>query len=354
METILKIVNKTYPLPCTDIVELSHLLLYNLIEPGFTWSFRVDISGNVRRSSDRRIQKLRTKDGKVHTWNQYIHLLQSFFWCDFHYCINPDRFFDNLYCNYRFPQLHVQAIHMTTGGWTDMIYVRSMDQNPRKIVHPPRVIDGRKNHFYLKSFQDLGSLTGELNRLFLHRNEFPSIHFHMDGNGGGHNVPAQLITRCLVGPRESWMKPATKVLVNGDSLTWDVWREEDGHVNNKVVEELKLVAIPNYMTKYAGKVYVYMDKHNGSAAWYFITYLIYAFAKDVERFTIPSFGRRYKFGRVPSGQQITLKGTRSSTTSGDGNAVNVPFGDGMFADCPTEQFISCPIQPRDWNRFWMP
>ena len=45
-----------------------------------------------------------------------------------------------------------------------------------------------------------------MDRLIKNRDKYKSIHFHLDNNGGGDNIPGHLILRCLVGKKEKWMK----------------------------------------------------------------------------------------------------------------------------------------------------
>ena len=90
-----------------------------------------------------------------------------------------------------------------------------------------------------------------------------------------------------------------------------------------------------------------MDKQNGSAAWFFITYLIYAFSKKINRFS----NNGIKYGSIES-NQLKLCGKSDGTTSGDGNYIVVPYK-GVKIRIPTQQFISCSIKTIDWNRVWV-
>ena len=116
--------------------------------------------------------------------------------------------------------------------------------------------------------------------------------------------------------------------------------------NSESVKKLKLDYIPNYTTKYNGKIFLYMNKQNGSAVWYFITYLIYAFGENIIRYKKHGI----KFGKINS-NQLQLYG-QSGTTSGDGNPEKIKYKNIEILQ-PTEQFISCSIKKYDWNRFWL-
>ena len=210
------------------------------------------------------------------------------------------------------------------------------------------------NHFYFPSFGVSGNekwMKREIDRLFAFRNTYQTIHFHLDNNGGGDIVLPHLILRCLVGSKEKWMKPITKLLQDGDIYSWDCWKEEnDG--NKEVVDSLKLDAMPIDQAKFTGKIVVYMNKRNGSSAWFFITYLVYAFGKKISRFYKTSYNQKYKYGKISdSDSQLILKG-ESGTTSGDGNATYIKLNSKMGVWCPTEQFIDSSIRPCDWNMYW--
>ena len=45
-----------------------------------------------------------------------------------------------------------------------------------------------------------------MTRLFANRDNYKTIHIHLDNNGGGDLVPVHLILRCLCGKKEKWMK----------------------------------------------------------------------------------------------------------------------------------------------------
>ena len=184
----------------------------------------------------------------------------------------------------------------------------------------------KDNHFYFSSFNiddNKTELKKELMRLFINRDKYKSIHFHLDNNGGGDIVPAHLIMRCLVGKKESWMKNIKKITKSRKIVIWNCWKEEDiNSPNYERVKMLDLDFIPQYETKYNGKIYLYMDKQNGSAAWFFITYLIYSFGKNIKRFTKKLYGKTLKFGTISKNSNLVLKGF-SGTTSGDGNAVSI-------------------------------
>jgi hypothetical protein len=186
----------------------------------------------------------------------------------------------------------------------------------------------------------------------MNRDKYKSIHIHLDNCIGGHTSPGQLFVRCLIGNKEKWMKDAIKYFTDKNQIktkTWDSWNED----THEAVKSLDLGVIPKYETKYSGKIYLHMDMNykNGSAVWYFITYLIYGFASKIKRFTKKYYGKIFKFGKISRESQLVLSG-KSSACSGDGNSINIPFND-IDISCPTIQNISRSFDEKDWNRFWI-
>jgi len=212
----------------------------------------------------------------------------------------------------------------------------------------------KSNHFYLDSFDvynNYKKLKIEIDRLIKNRDKYKTIHFHLDNNDGGDIVPAHLILRCLVGKKEKWMKNIKKIQSNKKIFEWDCWKEEsENSPNYEVVKKLKLDHLPNYDTKYNGKIFLHMYKQNRSSAWFFITYLIYSFSNKIERYSKKCYGQTIKYGKIKSDQLILLG--HSGTTSGDGNTISVKYNN-IEIQCPTQQFISCSIKKKDWNRFWI-
>jgi hypothetical protein len=218
----------------------------------------------------------------------------------------------------------------------------------------------KDNHFYLESFNvddNYKNLKNEIDRLIKNRDKYNNIHFHLNNNGGGDIVPVHLILRCLVGKKEKWMKNIKKIQSNNKILEWDCWKEENiDSPNYEVVKKLNLDKLPDNDTKYNGKIFLHMNKQNGSAAWFFITYLIYSFSgNNINRYSKKCYGMTIKYGTIknnPYYNQLILIG-HSGTTSGDGNSVSIKYNNNINILCPTEQFISCSIKKYDYNRFWI-
>ena len=76
----------------------------------------------------------------------------------------------------------------------------------------------------------------------------------------------------------------------------DCWKEEDKNSPNcETVKKINLNLLPNYDTKYNGKIYLYMSKINGSVAWFFITYMIYAFGGNINRYNKKCYSETIKY-----------------------------------------------------------
>lgn len=362
-----EVLQKCYPIPDNfdNISQLSHFHIENLIDFHQWLPFMVDIRGVILsgRFQGERIQKVQTADFHSYTWKQYIVFFHSVLHLSYHYCINPQKFFWYLHAFPNIKMLRIASIRFQYNNAFSIpiLYTKTPHYQMEWTNIPSNPKLYHDNHFYLNSFDvksNQHQLTKEIKRLFLHRDEYDDIHFHLDNNSGGDNTPGQLIMWCLVGPRESWMKPVTKILKNKTEITWDVWSESDPEnpMNHDTVQALELGNIPTYDTKYSGKIYVYMNPQNDSAAWFFITYLIYAFAKkqDIIRHQSSCFENTYKHGIVLPYHQLILRG-KSGTTSGDGNPgpIVVRKNDtNILVYCPTEQIISSSILPKDWNRYW--
>jgi hypothetical protein len=148
------------------------------------------------------------------------------------------------------------------------------------------------------------------------------------------------------------MKNIKKVLQNKMIYEWDCWKEEEiDSPNYEVVKKLNLNQLPNYNTKYKGKIYLHMSKINCSASWFFITYLIYSFGGKIKRYNKKCYGYTIKYGSISSNSNLKLLG-HSGTSSGDGSIIHKIYKN-IDIVCPTEQFISSSIKERDWNRFWV-
>ena len=211
-----------------------------------------------------------------------------------------------------------------------------------------------ENHFTISSFalRNVPQMKEVISNIWNHRDKHSSLHFHLEGNGGGHMVGVIIILLLLCGGKQRWMTEYGNAFRDEDGTIktnhYDAWNLETMWGDS--IDEFKLPSktIP-YTKPYSGKIVLYMDTACGSSTWYFITYIIYAFAESIER-----SGTVLKLGRA-TGKQIELHGT-SSTCSGDGNAIDKEFEiDDKMITCefPTIMKIACPIKNRDWNRCWM-
>jgi len=231
----------------------------------------------------------------------------------------------------------------------DPAYYKYDEAYPNKALKP-----NLENHFIITSFSidnNADQLAAAIQRLYEIRNRYKTLHFHLEGNGGGDLIPVHLIMLCLCG-RQSWMTNYEVIeMSHGIKKTrkWDPWTLSKK--GSKL--DISFESLPTYTTQYKGKIVIHMDKYCGSSCWYFITYLIYAFAEKIERFATYVGGKPIKLGRA-TGSQIELHGY-CLTSAGDANAVKKAFelGDAkIMCYFPTQATVHRPVENRDWNRFW--
>ena len=368
-----EILRKKYPIKSSfdNITDLSHFWIQGgIVDWNKYFPFHINIDGLILDTdyAKYKIIKVITMNNVEYYWKKYLSLYLSLLNISFNPIVNKYKFLFYLHLYNNIDALCIKSICVQYKKEKDVININYVKENKVKydIYWNP---DNRKiklddlrnrgdNHFYFHSFcvdHHSTEIRKELMRLFINRNKYKSIHFHLDNNGGGDLVPAHLIIRCLVGAKEKWMKNIVKkIMVKGNKrkiIEWDCWNPENVHnYNYETFKMLNLDFIPNYQNKYNGKIYLHMNTINGSASWFFITYLIYAFAHKIIRFNKLSFGKIIKFGTIKS-NQLFINGM-SGTTSGDGNSVNIKYKN-IIIDCPTEQFISCSIKKKDMNRFWI-
>jgi hypothetical protein len=293
-----------------------------------------------------------------YTFKKFIKLYVSLLNNSYNPCVNQNKFLIFMHIYNNIDILNINNIIIKKEN--DIVNIPIIYlSNPTYNIYWNNTIQNKKiykdNHFYFNSFDvysNKDQIRSELLKLFLNRDKYNSIHFYLDNNGGGDIVPAHLILRCLIPQKEKWMKNIKKILTNKNILEWDCWKEEDiNSPNYDVVKYLDLGFLPEYKTKYNGKIYLHMNNQNRSAAWFFITYLIYGFSKNIERFSKKCYGKSIKFGRIVKESKLILKGI-SGTTSGDGNSIEINYNN-ININIPTEQFIDCSIKKYDWNRYWI-
>ena len=398
IKKINKILKKNYPLDILfeDINHLSHFWIrsndWNRFLP-----FNIDIDGLILNGQYKNYKIIQVITNKILDWETYkliyISLLNNYY----NPCININKFMYLLHTYNYLEFLNIKRMIIQKNE--DIIdykidYKNKINYNLTWNIDSNNIYINKENHFYLDSFNvdnNYKKLKINIDRLIENRDKYKEIHFHLDDNSGGDIVPAHIILRCLLGllnpssnrsqskpsnnisrlksvEREKWMKKIAKIIKNGYILSfeeWDCWAEENKDSPNcDVVKKLNLNTLPlalgskskgldisKYNTKYNGKIYLHMNKQNGSAVWFFITYLIYSFSTKIHRFSKKCYGRIIKYGKIESDQLILLG--HSGTTSGDGNSITIKYDNHINIDCPTQQFISCSIKKYDWNRFWI-
>ena len=355
-----KILKKNYPLEISfdKINTLSHFwVLSNYYNKFLT--ININIDGLILNGQYKNYQIVKVITTETLDWKQYIFLYVSFLNKSMNPCINEIKFIYLIHTYNYNNILNIKKLLIKNKN-TDNIIEYTVDYIDNKnyqlywnnFIH--KDIIKKDNHFYLESFSvddNYKKLKIEIDRLIKNRDKYSIIHFHLDNNGGGDIVPVHIILRCLIGKKEKWMKNIKKIKKNKKILEWNCWKEENKESPNyETVKKLNLDNLPNYDTKYSGKIYLHMNKQNVSSAWFFITYLIYSFSNKINRYSHKCYGQIIKYGTIESDKLILLG--HSGTTSGDGNTISIKKNN-IEIICPTEQFISCSIKKYDWNRFWI-
>jgi hypothetical protein len=354
-----KILKENYPLEISfnKIDSLSHFWISNNNYDKF-FPFNINIDGMILKGEYKNYKIIQVKTTKTLSWKQYILLYVSLLNISLNPCVNENKFIRLLHSYNYIDFLNIHEIKIKKNK-NIIDYKIEYKDTPSYNLSPDNKsnnISNKDNHFYLESFQvnrNYEKLKIEIDRLIKNRDKYKTIHFHLNNNGGGDIVAPHLILRCLVGnKKEKWMKNIKKIIKNKEILEWDCWAEETkDSPNYSVVQKLNLDNLPNYDTKYNGKIYLHMNKKNGSAVFYFITYLIYAFSTKINRYSEKCYGQTIKYGSIESDQLILLG--HSGTSSGDGNAIQIKLNDNITVNCPTQQFISSSIKKSDYNRFWI-
>ena len=354
IEKINDILLKYYPIKISfdKINTLSH---FRILSNDYKKILQLNIDMNGEYKNYQIIKVITTE---IFDWKKYIILYVSLLNPSINPCINEKLFLQKLNSYNFIDILNIKKLVIKNKKTGEIIEYKVEYSNKNYYLPSDKIIqkDIRKkdNHFYLEDFSvddNYKKLKIEIDRLIKNRDKYKSIHFHLENNTGGDIVPAHIIIRCLVGKREKWMKNIIKIVQNKEIFEWDCWEEENvNSPNYLVVKKLNLDNLPNYDSKYNGKIYLHMNEQNGSAAWFFITYLIYAFANKIKRYSKKCYGQNIKYGKIESNNLILLG--HSDTTSGDGNPVEIKCGN-IRIKAPTEQFISCSVKKCDWNRFWI-
>jgi hypothetical protein len=345
-----EILKNMYPLKATfdDISNLSHFYIcFNNISKKIL--INMDINGIIIDGPFKKykIKTVVTTTDDIYKWDDYIKLYIKYINKSDLPCTNYNYFINKLL---KYNDIHFLNIHKFIFTNNEEYIVKYIEQTNKKIQQITPKINNSSNHFYFNSFNNkTPNLNKDIERLIENRDKYNNIHFHLEGNGGGDLIPVHLIIRTLVGKKQKWMRNTIKILKNKKKYEWDNWKEEIAHPD--YFNTLGIKILPHYETKYNGKIYLYMDEHCGSSTWYFITYLIYAFSSKIYRYSKKCYGIDIKYGEIES-KQLKLYG-HSATTSGDGNSELININNDIKIYCPTEQFISCSVKHKDWNRFWV-
>jgi hypothetical protein len=254
------------------------------------------------------------------------------------------------YTSYPHLEIHSVCINNTI---TKPSYIHTKIEKPLSYA---------SNHFvFFRSLDlttDSSAIRKELRRLELTRDSHKTLHFHL--YKGGDTAVVHAILRCLCGKREPWMTSYTTYDSGGsvhiDNISGkktvlpihkDVWNAE---------EDFPILPVEKtYSTKYSGDIVVHVNFSSASAAWYLLTYLIYAFATKITRTTRQIYGVPVKIGRVSG---LTIKGY-SLTTSGDAHGTRRNdkarlFGKDYSVKVPSVVLERTSVKENDYLRFWLP
>ncbi len=366
------LLKRYYPVAPTthkDTFSMSHFEAY--VSNTQRWiPFEIDVpTGRILdgKFAGQCIAKVKTHGHKsAMSWKNYVTMLVHFDNITWNPCTNEMTFRRLLRTFKYIAELNIDYFITDKPVKLHNVYMKvPLDYIPPAPRDPPFI--GHDNHFLFAGF-DFGEHNGpaigrELRRLFQYRDDYKEIHFHLNNNGGGQITPCNMILLALCGAREPWMKKQESLelvdIANNRAVSekraWDPWELDNLFTsNNMKAMGLKLADLDNFQritTRYHGKITIHMYPGNGSAAFFFITYIVYAFGKP-RRFTQECYGKQLKMGHGDS-NRLTLLGT-SNTTSGDGNmtVVELKQGTPLRVGIPRQQFTSSTVLPMDWNRFW--
>jgi len=230
------------------------------------------------------------------------------------------------------------------------------------------------NHFTFPTLDistDAASISKELHRLVQTRDRHSTLHFHI--HEGGDLTVVHLLLRCLCGTKEPWMKRSVlydSQRYHEDNAThkrtlqpieYDPWTPWDSASRDYPLFQTLFheKEYRSYTEKYTGAIILYVNLKSASAAWYLITYLIYAFATHIVRESATVYGIPIKIGRI-KGNRLRIHGY-SSTTSGDqlGDQADTLkqftlSGKEFTIKAPTQAFTYNSVKKIDFNRFWLP
>lgn len=230
------------------------------------------------------------------------------------------------------------------------------------------------NHFTFPTLDistHAATISKELHRLIRTRDQHSTLHFHI--HEGGDLTVVHLLLRCLCGIKEPWMKRSVlydsqryhednathkRTLLPIEYDPWTPWdsASRDYPLFQTLFHEKEYRP---YTEKYTGAIILYVNLKSASAAWYLITYLIYAFATHITRESTTVYGIPIKIGRI-KGNKLHIHGY-SSTTSGDqlGDQADTLkqftlSGKEFTIKAPTQAFTESSVKKIDFNRFWLP
>lgn len=376
IKTIYKWIKSIYPLkknllPISDVDSLADIFSLKLSH--FTILNGVLINKIINSENISHVKIPLVKDWI--TINEYLRLL----------CRNIEHkylifFVENPYkipkCT--LPGLEIEKIKTHSNHELNPNYINTGLDNIK--LNKTQKIRTTPNHFVFPSLDissdesNIAIVSKELRRLVKTRDNYKTLHFHL--NKGGDTAVAVIILMCLCGKKESWMKNETLYDIkryHEDDTThkitlmpqeydpWCPWERDSIYydlfcqifINDKGINEYR-----SYDKKYNGKIILHLNLNCSSATWYLITYIIYAFSSDIKRQTINVNGVPIKVGKINS-NSLTIHGyslTSSGDAFGETEDTNKEFTIGtkkFTLRAPTIETITS-VKDIDYNRFWLP
>lgn len=229
-----------------------------------------------------------------------------------------------------------------------------------KLIKKIEKLVKQKNYFRLSSFSiqdNWKQLSETIGRLYKVRDKYKTLYFNVEDNGGGDMIPCHIILYCLCGGKQKWMKNYKTIDNDGKNVwinSWNPWcpwinKKNDGGQHDQFLQmNLMIPNYDKYKKPYQGKIVIFSNHNSSSSTWYFITFLIYMFAKhNIKRFTTKT---GVKVGKVISDKLVICGCT--DTQSGDGNAIEKKIK-GVIVKVPTQETIFRPVYKYDYLRYWM-
>ena len=201
-----KILKKTYPLEisCDQIDNLSHFWIlshdYNRFLP-----IQINIDGLILSGQYKNYQIVKCITTEIINWDKYLLLYVSFLNKNNNPCVDENKFLFLMHTYNYINILNIKKLLIIDNNKNNkniieynIDYTNTKNYNLSWNNYIINDIINKDNHFYLESFSvnnNYKKLKIEIDRLIKNRDKYNNIHFHLDNNGGGDNVPAHIILK---------------------------------------------------------------------------------------------------------------------------------------------------------------